>query len=146
MASYLRQRPPPWFATVAMLLAVWGAIGCYMCFTQVRLGAEAMGPASDYDRALHAALPAWYNYVYALAVVTTLVGALALLRRSAAARVLFIVSLIAVVVQFGYLFAATDLIAQKGAATVLPFPIVILAVAVVAVRFAGMARRRGWIS
>ena len=65
--------------------------------------------------------------------------------RSATARVLFIVSLIAIMVQFGYLFAATDLLAVKGAGVVLPFPIFITVIAGVQVWFAGVARRRGWI-
>ncbi|HWK36499.1 hypothetical protein [Sphingomonas sp.] len=145
MATYLRQRPPTWFAPAALLFAAWGVIGCYACFTQFKMGADAMGPASDYDRALYAALPGWYNYVYAVAVGSALAGAVALLRRSAMARPLFILSLIAVVVQFGYLFATTDLIAQKGA-SVLAFPAFILVVALLAVRLAGVARRRGWIS
>ena len=146
MATYLKQRPPVWFWVVAILFAIWGAMGCYACFQQFRLGAEAMGPATDYDRALYASLPVWYNYVYAIAVGAALLGALALLARSAVAQLLFLLSLIAVVVQFGFLFATTDIIAHKGAGVVLPFPILILAVAVVQVWFAGLARRRGWIS
>lgn len=148
MATYLKQRPPAWFWIVAILFLLWGAMGCWACYQQFRIGADAWGdPANaEYNRALYAALPAWYNYVYAIAVGTALLGALALLARSAAARLLFIVSAIAIVVQFGYAFLATDLIAHKGAAAVLPFPILILVIALVEIWFAGLARRRGWIS
>ena len=103
-----------------------------------------MGPATDYQRTLYAGLPVWYNAVYAVAVGTGLLGAVALLARSTLARPLFVISLIAVVVQFGWLFATTDIIAHQGAATV-GFPLFIAAVAAFEIWFARHAQRRGWI-
>lgn len=145
MARFIRQRPPAWFRVVGIVLLLWGLMGVYACVQQFRLGADAMGPASDYDRALYRDLPVWYNFVYALAVGGGFLGAVALLARSAAARPLFALSLIAAVVQFGWLFATSDIVAVKGAGTVLPFPIFIVAVAAGQLWFAGYARRRGWI-
>jgi hypothetical protein len=146
MAITGRARPPLWFWIVGILLLLWGLAGCAACIQQFRLGAEAMGPATDYDRALYASLPAWYNWVYAIATFGGLLGSLLLLARSSTARLLYIVSLVAVVVQFGWLFATSDIVAQKGAATVLPFPIGIALIALFEVWFAGFAARRGWIS
>ncbi|URW76160.1 hypothetical protein M9980_02710 [Sphingomonas donggukensis] len=145
MASYLRQKPPVWFWIVAIVLLLWGAMGCYACLQQFRLGADAMGPADAYYRTLYATLPAWYNWVYAVAVGAGFLGAIALLMRLATARLLFIVSLIAVVVQFGWLFATTDMIAVRGAGATVPFPLFIVAVAAFAIWLSGHARRRGWI-
>ncbi|WP_294290715.1 hypothetical protein [uncultured Sphingomonas sp.] len=54
-------------------------------------------------------------------------------------------SLIAVVIQFCWLFAATDMIAVRGFAVAAGFPIFILAVAVFQVWLAGLAIRRGRI-
>ena len=59
---------------------------------------------------------------------------------------MLIVSLIAIVVQFGYLFATTDIIAHKGFAMTVPFPVFIVVVAMFALWFAGLAERRGWVS
>lgn len=146
MAGSFGRRAPAWFRVVGIILVLWGAVGCYACVQQFRLGAAAMGPATDYDRALYASLPGWYDLCYAVAVGAGLLGAIALLARSAVARLAFAVSLIAVVVQFGWLFATTDIVAVKGAALVLPFPAFIAAVAVFEVWLAGHARRRDWIS
>ena len=74
-----------------------------------------------------------------------LAAALALVLRSALARPLFLVSLVAVIVQFGWLFVATDIIAVRGATQVVPFPVFIAAVALFGVWLSGHARRRGWI-
>lgn len=138
------RRPPMWFYVVAALLTLWGVAGCYACWQQVRLGADAMGPASAHDRALYAALPGWYNSIYAAAVGFGTAGGVALLARRRSATIFFAVSLIAVAVQFGWLFATTDIVAHKGAGTVLPFPFLIAAVAVFALWFSLRARRRRW--
>jgi len=142
-----RGRPatPVWFTIVVMVLVIWGAVGVFACVQQIRLGAEAMGPADAYYRRLYASFPTWYNGVYAIATGSGLAAALALVLRSALARPLFLVSLVAVIVQFGWLFVATDIIAVRGAAQVVPFPVFIAAVALFGVWLSGHARRRGWI-
>lgn len=108
-------------------------------------GGRSDGPADDYYLRLYAAFPVWYNAVYAVATGAGLLGALALLTRSVLARPLFLNSLVAVIVQFGWLFVATDLIAVRGAANVVPFPVVIAAIAAFGVWLSSDARRRGWI-
>ena len=145
MPNVFDQRPPTWFRIVAVVLLLWGAGGCYACFQQFRLGADAMPGATAYDRALYAALPGWYDWVYALAVASGLLGAVALLARSALARPLFAISLVSVLIQFGFLFAMSDLLRHKGAAATLPFPVLIVAVAAGEVWLGGYALRRGWI-
>jgi hypothetical protein len=136
---------PIWFRAAAVALLLWGVMGCYACFQQFRLGAEAIGPATDYDRALYAALPVWYNAVYAVAVGTGFLAALALLARSVLAIPLAAISLLAVLLQFGWLFATTDMIAHKGA-SVIGFPLLIAGVATFALWLARTARRRGWVA
>ena len=48
------------------------------------------------------------------------------------------------VVQFGWVFGVTDLIAEKGAWTLI-FPIFIFAVAAFQIWFANLANERGWL-
>ena len=143
--SYFRHRQPMWFRLVAVVLVVWGAMGVYACYEQIRLGADAMGPASAYDRALYAALPRWYNPLFAIAVLAGLIGPLALLARSALARPLFVVSLVGIIVMFGWMFGATDINAEKGLRAAAGFPAVGCVIAVFQLWLAGIAQRRGWI-
>lgn len=144
MAVIGRAKAPVWLRIVAVLLTLWGAMGVFACIQQFRLGADAMGPASAYDRALYASLPVWYNAVYAVAVGCGLLGAVALLARSVLAIPLTTLSLIGVLLQFGWLFATSDIVAAKGASTAV-FPLVIVAVAGLSVLLARHARSRGWI-
>ena len=140
---FVRQGPL-WFRITTGVLVIWALIGCFLCLQQVRLGADAMGRATAYDRALYAALPTWYDPLFAVAVVTGLVGAILLFMRRAIARPFLIVSLVATIVQFGWLFATTDIVAHKGAAETMGFPIVIIAVAAFALWLVGNARLKGW--
>lgn len=139
-----KSRPPLWHMVVVALLAAWNAVGCYFCYLQFRLGADWAADATDYDRALMASLPGWYDYCYALGVGAGLLGAVALLARSRAAVGLLMLSLAAVVVQFGYLFTVTDVIAKKGAGSVVPFPAFIAFVAALALWGARRAVAKGW--
>ena len=137
-------KPPIWFLIVVILLVLWEVVGCLACVSQIRLGAAAMGPVDAWSLKYYAALPVWYNGVYAFATFGGLAGAVALLLRDRRAGLLFWASLAGIVLMFGYAFAATDLIAHKGLAQVLPFPLVIAAVGVLSIWLARVAARNGW--
>lgn len=140
-------RMPIWFRIVAILLVLWGLMGCYACYAQLVRGPDAWGPGiTDWDRAFYAALPVWYNAVYIVAVGCGAAGAIALLLRSAMAVPLFLLSVVAIVVMFGWTFVATDLIAHKGVVVATGFPLFILALGLFQFWLARRARRRRWIA
>lgn len=137
---------PVWVRVVAVVLILWGIAGVFAFYQHATVGPDAMPGATDYDRAFYRARPLWFDMVYLAAVGGGFLGSIALLLRSRLAISLYVVSLIAVLIQFGYVFLATDLIAVKGAAETVPFPIVILAVALFQLWLARRARARGWIA
>ncbi|BCA60936.1 hypothetical protein HMP09_0170 [Sphingomonas sp. HMP9] len=140
---FVRQGPL-WFRMTTGVLVLWGLVGCFMCLQQLRLGADAMGQASAYDRALYASLPNWYGPLFAVAVLTGFVGAILLFMRRAYARRFLIASLAATIAQFGWLFASTDIVAHKGASETLGLPVVIIAIAAFTLWLVGHARQKGW--
>ncbi len=141
----LARRAPPWFWIVTLLLLLWQAMGLLSFYEHVTNGAEAMGAVpSDYDRQLIASLPRWYDWVYAVATWGGLAAGIALVLRRAIAVPLAIVSLAAIVVMFGWMFLATDIIAMKGWWTTY-FPAAIFAIGAFTLWFAMTAKARGWI-
>ena len=137
-------RPPRWFWAVGAALLLWGCSACVAFYMHMTF--DPNDPANPaYDRQLYRSLPMWLDYVFAVAVGTVLLGATALLARSRLAIPLFFLSLVAVIVQFGWTLGATDLIAVKGPAQALTAPAVILGLGCVAAWFARLAERRGWI-
>jgi hypothetical protein len=134
-----------WFWIVAILLALWEVMGCYACVTQIKLGAAAMGPVDDWSLKYYAALPFWYNAVYVVATFGGLLGGVALLLRDKRAAPLFWATFAAIVLMFGYAFVATDLIAHKGLARVLPFPLFIALVGALSIWLGQFAAKKGWL-
>lgn len=138
-------KPPAWFWVVSVLLLLWGCAGLFAFYSQITLDSPALAQMSDYDRRLLASLPTWLTAVYGVATISATLGGLLLLARSALARLLYLVSLVSVIVQFGYTLGVTDLIAVKGFLTAAGFPIFIVAMAVVQLWFARLATGRGWL-
>lgn len=145
MASQFAQKPPVWLYIVGVILLLWGLAGCWAFYLHVTVGPAIDPSATDWDRAYFAALPGWFNIDYAVAVGAGLLGSIALLLRSKWAVTLYWLSLIAVVIQFGWIFLATDMIAVKGM-WVTCFPAFIFAMAVFEVWVSSRAKRRGWLS
>lgn len=144
MASQFEQKPPVWFTIVSIVLLLWGFGGCASLYAHFVIGPDIDPNATAYDRALYASLPTWLNIDYVVAVATGVLGSIGLLMRAKWAVTLYWISLIAVVLQFGYMFLATDIIAMKGVWTTY-FPAFIFAMALFQVWFSGMAKKRGWL-
>ena len=142
----LRNKAPMWFWVVAGLLLAWEAIGVVACIMQLRMGAASWPDGMEYDRRIYLAMPFWYNWIYVIATFGGTAAAVLLLARNALAVPLNIVSLVAILVMFGYVLGATDMIAHKGFVAAAGFPIVIFLLQVVAVWVSRTARDRGWIA
>ncbi|WP_242416068.1 hypothetical protein [Sphingomonas panni] len=145
MAPTFVRTPPPWFRIVAILFLLWGVAGVFAFYSQVTLGPAALAAMGEADRRFHASLPHWFAWVYGIATWSGLFGSIALLLGRRWAGGLFAASLLAVAIQFGWVFAATDLVARKGAAATVPFPLVIFAIALWQLAVARQGIARGWL-
>ena len=140
-----RLKPPVWFWIVAILIVAWGGMGVVAFYADRTMNAAALAQLSEYDRHFRATQPLWTIWAYGIAVWTGLIGAIALLAKSRRAHPIFVVSLVAVVLLFGWVFVATDMIAVKGPLQATGFPIFIAVAAVFQIWFADYARKREWI-
>lgn len=140
------RKAPIWFWAAAVVLALWGLMGVAAFYMDLMTTPEQLAKMSAYDQKLLASRPEWFMWLYGASVLSGLFGSIALLLRSALARPLFVLSLVLVVVMFGYIFAKTDLIAVKGFTVAAGFPIVIALIGIFQIWLAGLAIRRGWIS
>lgn len=145
MASIVRQKPPMWFWIVSVVLLLWAAVGLFAFYAHVTIDDQALAAMSAYDRDYYKALPGWFDAVFAVATIPALAGAACLLMRSKLARPLYIVSLVGVILQFGYVFGGTDMIAVKGVATAVSFPAIIFLLGVFQLWLATIAIGRGWL-
>ena len=82
---------------------------------------------------------------YAVAVWSGFAGAVGLLLRRAWALPFFVLSLVGVVVQFGTVFAMTNILSAMPFVEAAAMPIGIFAITLVLIWFSRRARARGWI-
>jgi hypothetical protein len=144
MERVLSKRPV-WFVVVAILLLLWAGAGVASFGAHVFVGEKMAAEQGAWDLDYYRALPAWFAWDYALATLAALAGAIALLMRSRQAVMLYVLSLVGVVIQFGYVFIGTDLLAHKGASATVPFPMLIALMGCAQIVLASFAARRGWV-
>jgi hypothetical protein len=114
---------------IGIILLLWGLIGIAALTMQYGMDLDALAQTDPAGARAFALMPAWVWIVYAIAVATGTLGAIALLLRKAIAAFLFLISLVCVIVQFGFTFLGTDLLEDKGWAVAIPFPAFVIAVA-----------------
>jgi hypothetical protein len=137
------RRPPGWFWVVGVLVALWMLVGVLAWCVDLGMSAEHLARMPQAQQELHAMRPQWVFVVYAIAVFAGLAGAILLLLRHKFAKTLFLVSLLAAIVQFGYVFAAMDALALLGPAMALPLPAMVIAVGLFTVWYARWCARHG---
>jgi hypothetical protein len=138
--------PPRWYWLAASLALLWMLFGVAALAMDLMMDEAAMAALSEGQRQLYSERPPWLFAVYALAIGAGLVGALGLLLRKAWAVPALMLSLLAVLVQFGYTFGVMDPIGRLGgAAAAVPFPLAIIIAGMLALWLGLHARRRGWL-
>lgn len=138
-------RPPWWYWAATVIALLWTLLGVVAWTMDLMLDPAALAEMSPAQQQLYAARPQWVFVLYGLAVFSAFAGAIGLLLRRRWVTTLFLLSLLAVVLQFGYILFGMDAIGLLGAGEALPFPIVIVLFGVFLLWFARYARRHGWI-
>ena len=143
MSNLIDARPPAWFWIVAVLGLLWEMFGVAMYLMHVGVLPNS-SEMSDAERSLMESSPMWVTGLFAIGVFAGALGALGLVLRMRWARPLLLLSLVAVILQFGGWLLTTDAVAVIGP-SVFVMPAVIVAVAILLVWVATVALRRGWL-
>jgi len=132
-------KPAIWFWIVGAIGLIWNAMGVN-AYLQQAFNTEsyrAMYPPEQLEIAAN--MPAWVTAAFAIAVFSGFLGCIALLLRKRIANGLLQLSLIAVIVQMGYLII-------KGITTDMTMTIMIIVFSVLLVFFARKFKSNHWIS
>ena len=143
MSDVIDSRPPTWFWIVAVLGLLWELFGVAMYLMHVGVIPNSQ-EMSEAERTLMESSPVWVTGLFAIGVFGGALGALGLVLRKRWARPLLILSLLAVILQFGGWLLATDAIRVIGP-SVFAMPAVVVVVAILLAWLATVAVRRGWL-
>lgn len=138
-------KPPTWYWVVSVLALIWMLFGVFAWTMDFLMDEAALAQMTDAQRQLYSVRPQWLFIVYAVAIFSGLAGAIGLVMRKAWAIPAFWISLIAIIIQFGYTLLVMDAIRLLGAAAALPFPIMIFAIGAALLWFAMRAKKSGWL-
>ena len=138
-------KPARGFWIVSVLALVWNLIGVASYLMTTTMGPDTLNAMSEAERSLYTDVPPWATAAFAIAVFGGLLGCVALLLRKAWAVPVFVISLVAILVQMGHAFFMSAMLEVRGTgATILPTLIIV--VAVYLVWFSRSARSRGWLN
>lgn len=136
---------PTWFWIVAAIFLLWNLMGLASFFQHITMSAESLQAMPTNERELYGKYPLWTKLVFALAVFSGLFGSIALLLKKKIAKPLFILSLIAIIIQMGHsLFIAKATDVYGSAAFFMPTLLIIIAGLLI--WFANLGISRQWLS
>jgi len=135
---------PKWYWVASVLALLWTAMGVASYLYHVTLSPDGIAALPAGQAKLMNMTPAWVNGAFAIATWGGLLGAIGLLLRRRWARGLFVLSLIALLIQFGWVFLVARSHELIGPSSAL-FPAIIAALGIILIWFASDAAKRGWL-
>ena len=135
---------PRSFWIIGGLALVWNLIGVWAYVVQVTLTERDLLAYPEAERGLYADLPIWATSAFAIAVTAGAAGCILLLLRSLWAVPLFLVSLVAILVQMYHAFVIADALEVLGWIGAIR-PTLIVAIGVGLIWYSRMAKDNGWL-
>ncbi|MGR6503425.1 hypothetical protein [Shewanella sp. Koi 1] len=119
-------KAPLWFYFVAFISLLWNIMGLLAFVIQMTMTPEAMAQMSPDQIKLYESTPAWLDCVFGFAVVSGVIGCLLLLVKKAFSYKMLLASLVAILVQMGYVFSIQQAAAVLGSDALMMPSVVIL--------------------
>ncbi|MGY0610656.1 hypothetical protein [Luteimonas sp. A501] len=114
---------------VGVLALLWNLVGVAAFGMQLAMPAEALEAMPPDRRAIYEAAPAWLYIFYGVATIGGVIGSLGLLLRRRWAVPVYLVALVALVLQVLASYAVTPAWSLGGVAS-LGFPVLLVAIAI----------------
>ena len=136
--------PPRSFWIISILALLWNLLGVASYLMTVKMSPDALAAMPEAERALYQNVPAWVTSSFAIAVFGGTLACILLLMRKRVASTLFLVSLLAILVQMGHAFFMTQMLAVHGAAGA-ALPLCVIVAAMFLLWYSRGAQSRGWL-
>ena len=135
---------PLWFVLVAVLALLWNLFGLFSFYVHFTASPEVIASWPEAQQQIAAATPRWVFVAFAIATIGGVLGSLGLLLGKRWAVPVLLLSLLAIIVQFGAYYLLTPTCALTGM-TGAALPLCIAVVGLLLWLLAGKAAARGWL-
>tara|TARA_B100000949_G_C14187265_1_gene410164 strand:+ start:334 stop:768 length:435 start_codon:yes stop_codon:yes gene_type:complete len=138
-------KPPTSFWVISIVALLWNLMGMLQFFAQAFVTDDVLAALPENQRELYADIPQWVLIVFAIAVFAGTLGCIVLLIRKKWAKILFTISLIAVLIQSVYNLFMSNAPEVLGS-QVYAMPVFIIIISLFLIWYSGKAYAKGWIS
>jgi hypothetical protein len=138
-------KPPAWYWICAVAGLLWNLLGLVAFLMQAFWSESALASMSDAEQQFYLNYPHWALTAFGLAVAGGVLGCVFLLLRKLMARFWLVVSLLAVLVQYGY-NTYMVLTPQYAELRNWVMTAAVILIAALLIRFAVTARKHGWLA
>lgn len=145
MTENSSNKPPVWFWVVSVIALLWNAMGVNAYLQQAYKSESFRANFNEQQLAIIDATPAWATAAFAIAVFAAALGCIALLLRKKWAKPLFLISFIAVLVQFSHELFMTNM-SDYYDISAWVMTIAIPIVAALLIKLSKTSIAKGWIS
>ena len=139
MSNTSTNKPPIWFWIVSVVALIWNAMGVNAYLQQAYKTDSYKAMYTSAQQEIAANLPAWVTAAFAIAVFAGTLGAIGLLIQKKWATKLWLLSLLAVIVQMSYTLI-------NGYESNMVMTIMIIVFAFIFVWFSRISDSKGWLS
>jgi len=136
-------KPTSTFWIIGIAALIWNLMGVAAYLGQAYMTNEVLKALPDAEQLYYTNIPAWVTVVFAISVFAGFLGCVALLLRKSWAKILFIVSLLAVLSQFTYNFFIQDYMEVTIEKAFMP--IIVIGLAVFLIWYSQKSQDKGWI-
>jgi hypothetical protein len=137
-------KPTTTFWVISVVALLWNLIGVIAYLGQAYMTDEILATLSEPEQLYYANVAAWATAAFATAVFGGTLGCILLLIRKKLATILFVISLIAVLIQGTYNFFIQEFMPIEPLRMILP--IVTILISVFLVWYSKDVTKKGWIS
>ena len=145
MSDALDNKPGVNFWIIGVAALIWNLLGIVIYVGQVTMSPEALARLTEDQQNLITSTPAWANAAWAIAVNAGAFGSLSMLLRKSWAIPLFLISLIAIVIQDIEAFVLRDAYGVVGINSLI-IPSMVFVIAIALFLYARVAKSKGWLS
>jgi len=137
-------KPPTWFWVVSIIALLWNLMGVFNYLNQAFNQQAILETLDQAQREAFEGIPAWATAAFALAVFSGTLACIGLLLRKKWARPLFILSLLAAVVQFIHWLFISNAVEAFGPSTY-AMPVIVIIIGIYLILFSKKGIEKGWL-
>ncbi|WP_440121530.1 hypothetical protein [Tenacibaculum sp. Ill] len=138
-------KPTTLFWIIGVAALVWNGLGVMSYIGQAYMTDEVKAALPEAERALYENVPTWVTAAFAIAVFGGLIGSAFLLMRKKLASPMFLISLIAIIVQMSYNLFMSRAAEVYGPGSVI-MPIMVIVIGVFLLMYSKKTIAKGWLS